>query len=76
MHAEIVVLLIKPFVFAAFPFPSPSSELKVPNVAYRVFSHDVTAVILVSPNNETAAMSVSQTNPLRVVVLCKCFLLF
>ena len=33
---------------------------------YRVFSHDVAAVILVSQNNETAAMLVSQTNPLGV----------
>ena len=31
---------------------------------YRVFSHDVTAAILVSQNNETAAMMVPQTNPL------------
>ena len=30
---------------------------------YRVFSHDVTAAILVSQNNETAAMLVSQTSP-------------
>ena len=33
---------------------------------YRVFSHDVMVVILVSQNNETAAMLVSQTNPLGV----------
>ena len=33
---------------------------------YRVFSHDVTAAILVSKNNKTAAMLVSQTNPLGV----------
>ena len=33
---------------------------------YRVFSHDVTAAILVSKNNETAAMLVSQTSPLGV----------
>ena len=32
----------------------------------RVFSHDVTAAILVSQNNETAAMLVFQTNPLGV----------
>ena len=31
----------------------------------RVFSHDVKAAILVSQNNETAAMLVCQTNPLR-----------
>ena len=31
---------------------------------YRVFSHDVTAAIFVSQNNETATMLVSQTNPL------------
>ena len=35
---------------------------------YRVFSHDVTAVILVSQNNEMAAMFVSQANPLGVEV--------
>ena len=34
--------------------------------ANRVFSHDVTAPILVSQNNKTAAMLVSQTNPLGV----------
>ena len=32
----------------------------------RVFSHDVTAAILVPQNNETAAMLVSQTSPLGV----------
>ena len=30
---------------------------------YRVFSYDITAAILVSQNNETAAMLVSQTSP-------------
>ena len=34
--------------------------------AYRVFSHDVTAAILVSQNNETVAMLVSQTSPVGV----------
>ena len=33
---------------------------------YRVFSHDVTAAIFVSQNNETAAMLVSLTNPVGV----------
>ena len=33
---------------------------------YRVFSHDVSAAILVSQNNETVAMLVSQTDPLGV----------
>ena len=32
----------------------------------RVFSHDVTAAILVSQNNETAAMLASQTSPVGV----------
>ena len=31
-----------------------------------MFSHDVTAAILVSQNNETASMLVSQTSPLGV----------
>ena len=34
----------------------------------RVFSHDVTAAILASRNNETEAKLVSQTNPLGVVL--------
>ena len=33
---------------------------------YIVFSHDVTAAILVSQNNETVAIWVSQTNPVGV----------
>ena len=32
----------------------------------RMFSHDITAAILVSQNNETVAMLVSQTNPVGV----------
>ena len=36
------------------------------NEQYGVFSHDVKAAILVSQNNETAAMLVSQTSPLGV----------
>ena len=36
---------------------------------YRVFSHDVTSAILVSHNNKTAAMLVSQTSPLGVEFL-------
>ena len=38
----------------------------VTSIRYRVFSHDVTTAILVSQNNETAAMLVSQTSPLGV----------
>ena len=32
-RAKIVVLLIKRIVFVAFPLPSPSSDLKLPNVS-------------------------------------------
>ena len=35
-------------------------------LSYRVFSHDVAAAILLSQNNETAAMFVFQTSPLGV----------
>ena len=35
-------------------------------MVYRVFSHDVTEARLVSRNDETAAMLVSQTSPLGV----------
>ena len=33
---------------------------------YRVFSHDVTAAIMVFQNNETAAMLVYQNNPVGI----------
>ena len=51
------------------PFPFSS-------LWYRVFLHDVTAVILVSQNNETEAMLVSQTNPLGVKLLSYANVLF
>ena len=37
--------------------------------SYRVFSHDVTAAILVTQNNEMVAMLVSQTSPVGVELL-------
>ena len=51
------------------PFPFSS-------LWYRVFLHDVTAAILVSQNNETEAMLVFQTNPLRVKLLSYANVLF
>ena len=54
---------------------APSTHIRIilktdffPSVfkTYRVFSHDVTVAILVSQNNEAAAMLVSQTSPLGV----------
>ena len=36
---------------------------------YRVFRHDITATILVSQNNETAAMLVSQISPVGVELI-------
>ena len=44
------------------------SCFKIQKLSYGVFSHDVTAAILVSHNNETAAMLVFQTNPLGVAL--------
>ena len=42
-------------------------EISLENLSVdRVFSHDVTAAILVSKDNETAAMLVSQTSPVGV----------
>ena len=43
--------------------PFTKNELVLCYQPYRVFSHDVTAVILVFQNNKTAAMLVFQTNP-------------
>ena len=45
------------------PGPYPGSTTELIN---RVFSTDVTMAILVSQNNETAAMLVFQTNPVGV----------
>ena len=46
---------------------APTRECRpVIGMAYGVFSHDVTAAILVSQDNETAAMFVSQTSPVGV----------
>ena len=45
---------------------TPTTLFFASKVANRVFSHDVTAAILVSQNKETAAMLVSQTNPVGV----------
>ena len=41
-------------------------KFKIFDQNHRVFSHDVTAAILMSQNNETAAMLVSQTSPVGV----------
>ena len=40
--------------------------LKNMSLSIRVFSHDITAAIFVSQNNETAPMLVSQTIPVGV----------
>ena len=48
-------------------YPRESTQLYIHNGGInRVFSHDVTAAILVFQNNETAAMLVSQTSPVGV----------
>ena len=41
-------------------------RLTIATIQYRAFAHDVTVAILVSRNNETAAMLVSQTSPVGV----------
>ena len=46
--------------------PVLSDNLTRTRRKYGVFSHDLTAAILVSQNNETAAMLVAQTSPLGV----------
>ena len=52
-----------------FPPLLNTSTSKISTLSYGVFSHDVTAAILVSQNNETTAMLVSQTNPVGVELL-------
>ena len=49
--------------------PIQVSSTKFIAFPYGVFSHDVTAAILVSQNNEMAAMLVSQTSPVGVELL-------
>ena len=39
-------------------------------ISYRAFSHDVTAAMWCSENNETAAMLVYQDNPVGVELFC------
>ena len=39
---------------------------QIPFIGNRVFSHDVTAAVLESQNNETAALLVLQTSPVGV----------
>ena len=45
---------------------SQTSKRSKTKVIVQVFSHDVTAAILMFQNNEAAAMLVYQTNPVRV----------
>ena len=40
------------------------------SLTYRAFSHDVMGAILVFQNNETAAVLMSQTNPVGVEGIC------
>ena len=47
-------------------FFSRGSHHRNLSMIYRVFSHDVTAAIMVSLDNETAAMLVSQNGPVGV----------
>ena len=51
---------------ALLPKTETKGEGMIAGYSYRVFSHDVTAAILVSQNNEMAAMLVSQTIPVGV----------
>ena len=48
----------------------------VDGIPYRVFSHGVTAAILVFQNNKSAAMLVSQTNPVGVELFSYAHALF
>ena len=41
-------------------------RLTIATIQYRAFSHDATAAILVSQNNQTAAMLVFHTSPVGI----------
>ena len=49
-----------------YTVPSFLSHRSFSEAGYRVFSHDLTAAILMFLSNETTPMSVSQTSPLVV----------
>ena len=70
-----MILVLK--VYCVMKFFTKNREIVI-HMINRVFSHDVTAAILISQNNETAAMLVFQTNPQGVELfnLCKRSLLF
>ena len=53
-------------VVTTLPEDSAEKRCRYGSFSNLVFSHDVTAAILVSQNNETVAMLVSQTSPLGV----------
>ena len=60
LHLENIDVQIKIFNF------DPKPWVVLFGKSNKVFSHDVKAAILVSQNNETAAMLVSQTSPVGV----------
>ena len=72
------IYLVSFFAFPVFPMKVKTGEIKIlcnftirPAFLIRpprVYSYDVTAAILLSKNNETAAMLASQTSPLGVVL--------
>jgi len=57
---QIMMKALKGFAILFCPIKTPSGHGKL---TLRLCSHDVTAAILVSQNNETAAILVYQTNP-------------
>ena len=52
--------------FFLYYYWGKENRLLYGGLPYRVFSHDVAAAILMSQNNETEAMLVSQTSPVGV----------
>ena len=63
MHLQGKLLMIFKQILSTYSLRK-CQEISLENLSVdRVFSHDVTAAILVSQENEMAAMWVSQTNP-------------
>ena len=60
------ISLVYSFIFCNFLYKRLPVQSYNKIQFYRVFSHDVTAAILVSQNMKTAAMLVFQTNPVGV----------
>ena len=79
INSDQAFFLFQPFyAYKTVSRDQTKSEILITLLLNSWFSHDVTASMLESPNNETAATLESRLNPpgIELLLLCKLFLLF